>query len=44
MGNPELLLLDEPTEGLAPAMVYAFEETDKEAKGIQLTSCWLNRM
>jgi branched-chain amino acid transport system ATP-binding protein len=37
MGNPELLLLDEPTEGLAPAMVYALEEQIKRLKESSLT-------
>lgn len=37
MGNPELLLLDEPTEGLAPAMVYALEEQIRRLKESSLT-------
>lgn len=37
MGNPELLLLDEPTEGLAPAMVYAFEKQIRRLKESSLT-------
>jgi len=37
MGNPELLLLDEPTEGLAPLMVRAIEEQVKALKATGLT-------
>jgi branched-chain amino acid transport system ATP-binding protein len=37
MGNPELLLLDEPTEGLAPLMVYALENQIKKLKEAGLT-------
>ena len=37
MGNPELLLLDEPTEGLAPLMVKALEEQIRELKRAGLT-------
>jgi branched-chain amino acid transport system ATP-binding protein len=37
MGNPELLLLDEPTEGLAPLMVYALEKQIKTLKEAGLT-------
>ena len=37
MGNPELLLLDEPTEGLAPVLVYALEEQIKRLKEVGLT-------
>lgn len=37
MGNPELLLLDEPTEGLAPVMVRALEEQLFELKKTGLT-------
>ncbi len=37
MGNPEFLLLDEPTEGLAPALVRAFGETITTLKGVGLT-------
>jgi len=32
MGNPELLLLDEPTEGLAPALVRALESQIKRLR------------
>lgn len=32
MGNPELLLLDEPTEGLAPLVVKALEDQIRELK------------
>ncbi len=37
MGNPELLLLDEPTEGLAPALVRALEEQIKKLRESGLT-------
>ena len=37
MGNPELLLLDEPTEGLAPVLVHALEEQIKRLKEVGLT-------
>ncbi len=37
MGNPELLLLDEPTEGLAPALVRALEAQIKLLRDSGLT-------
>lgn len=37
MGNPELLLLDEPTEGLAPLLVRDLEEQIKKLKATGLT-------
>jgi branched-chain amino acid transport system ATP-binding protein len=37
MCNPELLLLDEPTEGLAPLMVRAIEEQVSALKETGLT-------
>jgi len=37
MGNPELLLLDEPTEGLAPMLVRALEEQIKKLREVGLT-------
>ena len=37
MGNPELLLLDEPTEGLAPLMVRVIEEQVGALKQTRLT-------
>ena len=37
MGNPDFLLLDEPTEGLAPALVRAFGETITTLKQVGLT-------
>ena len=37
MGNPELLLLDEPTEGLAPLMVRTIEEQVNALKTAGLT-------
>ena len=37
MGNPELLLLDEPTEGLAPVLVLALEEQVRSLKEVGLT-------
>jgi branched-chain amino acid transport system ATP-binding protein len=37
MGNPDLLLLDEPTEGLAPLMVKALEDQIQELKQGKLT-------
>jgi branched-chain amino acid transport system ATP-binding protein len=37
MGNPELLLLDEPTEGLAPMLVLTLEEQIKKLREAGLT-------
>ncbi|HID88041.1 MAG TPA: ABC transporter ATP-binding protein [Anaerolineae bacterium] len=37
MGNPELLLLDEPTEGLAPTLVQALEEQIRKLKEAGVT-------
>ena len=37
MGNPEFLLLDEPTEGLAPLLVKALEEQIRKLKEAGLT-------
>lgn len=37
MGNPELLLLDEPTEGLAPGMVRSLEGQIKKLREAGLT-------
>lgn len=37
MGNPEFLLLDEPTEGLAPLMVKALEEQIRKLREEGLT-------
>jgi branched-chain amino acid transport system ATP-binding protein len=37
MGNPEFLLLDEPTEGLAPALVRALRRTTERLKEVGLT-------
>jgi branched-chain amino acid transport system ATP-binding protein len=37
MGNPELLLLDEPTEGLAPALVRTLEAQIKRLRNTGLT-------
>jgi branched-chain amino acid transport system ATP-binding protein len=37
MGNPELLLLDEPTEGLAPALVRSLEGQIKKLRDAGLT-------
>ncbi len=37
MGNPELLLLDEPTEGLAPVLVRSLEEQIRKLRETRLT-------
>jgi branched-chain amino acid transport system ATP-binding protein len=37
MGNPEVLLLDEPFEGLAPILVYAIEEQIRKLRDVGLT-------
>jgi branched-chain amino acid transport system ATP-binding protein len=37
MGNPDFLLLDEPTEGIAPVMVRAFGQTILRLKDLGLT-------
>jgi branched-chain amino acid transport system ATP-binding protein len=35
MGNPELLLLDELTEGLAPMLVQALEEQIRKLREVE---------
>jgi branched-chain amino acid transport system ATP-binding protein len=37
MSNPDFLLLDEPTEGIAPVMVRAFGQTILRLKDLGLT-------
>ena len=37
MGNPEFMLLDEPTEGLAPVLVHVLEERIKKLREAGLT-------
>jgi len=37
MGNPDFMLLDEPTEGLAPALVRTLGETIEKLKAVGLT-------
>ena len=37
MGNPQFLLLDEPTEGLAPALVHVLEEQMRRLRQAGLT-------
>ena len=37
MGNPELLLLDEPTEGLAPALIRSLEGQIRKLRETRLT-------
>jgi branched-chain amino acid transport system ATP-binding protein len=37
MGNPDFLLLDEPTEGIAPVLVRAFGQTIMRLKEVGLT-------
>jgi branched-chain amino acid transport system ATP-binding protein len=37
MGNPQFLLLDEPTEGLAPVLVKTLEERIRRLKEVSLT-------
>jgi branched-chain amino acid transport system ATP-binding protein len=37
MGNPDFLLLDEPTEGIAPVLVRAFGRTIMQLKEVGLT-------
>ena len=37
MGNPELLILDEPTEGLAPLIVLALMEQIRKLKEEKIT-------
>ncbi len=43
MLNPTLLLLDEPSEGLAPMIVQEIIEVLKGLKGEASPSCWSSR-
>jgi len=43
MGNPELLLLDEPTEGLAPMLVDTVSDVIRESMKPVSPSSWLSR-
>ena len=44
MSQPRLLLLDEPSLGLAPLVVHTIFEAIDEIKSKGTTFCWLNRM
>ncbi len=43
MIDPELILMDEPSEGLAPVMVQNLEDIILELKGPDSASCWSSR-
>ena len=44
MGNPRVLLMDEPSEGLAPLIVAEVGRTIARAEGARASrSCWSSR-
>jgi branched-chain amino acid transport system ATP-binding protein len=43
MGNPELLLLDEPSEGLAPLIVEQLASASASSRRPGCRSCWPSR-
>ena len=44
MSNPRVLLMDEPSEGLAPQIVAEVMATIRQLKEHGLRSCWSSRM
>ncbi len=44
MTNPDLLLMDEPTEGLAPLMVQVVAERSSVSRARGIRSSWPNRI
>jgi branched-chain amino acid transport system ATP-binding protein len=43
MGDPELIMIDEPTEGLAPKIVELVAEYLRELKRRGISCCWWSR-
>ena len=40
MGDPDLIMIDEPTEGLAPQMVERIGELLTRSPSVASQSCW----
>jgi branched-chain amino acid transport system ATP-binding protein len=43
MGDPDLIMIDEPTEGLAPKIVELVAEYLRELKRRGIACCWSSR-
>jgi ABC-type multidrug transport system ATPase subunit len=43
-GDPDLIMIDEPTEGLAPKIVELVAEYLKELKNREFRCCWSSKI